>query len=84
MSLFIAERRVKRADGSYLIYYELRRNFWKDGSVRQEYLAYLGKKKRIQRSQAMKICAEKNLALHELERVKDLSIVDKPMKKGTG
>lgn len=81
MSLFIAERRVKRSDGSYLIYYELRRNFWKEGSVRQEYLAYLGKEKRIQRLKALRICAEKNLTLHDLKRVKDLAIVDKPRRK---
>lgn len=81
MSLFIAERRVKRSDGSYLIYYELRRNYWKEGSVRQEYLAYLGKEKRVQRAKALAICAEKHIALKDLERVKDLVIVERSVRK---
>ncbi len=83
MSLFVAKRMVKRKDGSYRIYYELRANVWEKerGAVRQVYAGYLGSKPIITEAKAKHLAQQiskklgQKVTLEDLRRVKRLRIV---------
>ena len=83
MSLFVAKRMVRRKDGSYRIYYELRANIWEKerGAVRQVYAGYLGSKPVISEAKAERLAAQisqrlgRPITVEDLRRVKKLRIV---------
>jgi len=74
MSIFIAKRQVKRPDGSFRVYYELRENSWREGAVRQRFLGYVGKEKTLKLKRALQICKEKGIELEALKAVRGLTI----------
>lgn len=84
----MAKKMIKRADGSYRIYYELRANVWRRGAVRQFYAGYLGRKPVITETRARELAAKiteklgRRVTVEDLRKVKRLRIVaDEPSAK---
>ena len=86
----MAKRMVKRKDGSYRIYYELRANFWEKerGAVRQVYAGYLGSKPVISEAKAERLARQisqrlgREITVDDLRKVKRLKIITNAMREG--
>jgi len=78
MSLFLAKSRRQMKNGTIYEFYVLRKNHWdaERKATRQEYIAYVGKEKRITKEKAMKIEREKGISLDELKTVEGLEIIE--------